>query len=162
VFTIDGGTGPSVALNASGVATLATTALTAGNHFVVATYGGNPTYATSSSTTLTQVVNKAATKTTARSSDTNGRVGDTIRLTATTTVVAPGAGTRTGTVEFKLSAGAVTQILVAAAPIGTGGVTNFNWTLTAANVGTWTLTATYSGDTNFLTSFGTLANQRVR
>ena len=154
--------GAPVTLSGTGVATFATTAMLAGSHSVVATYAGSGTYATSISTPLPQTVNKASTKTTVRSSDTNGRVGDTIRLTATTTVVAPGAGTRTGTVEFKLSAGAVTQILVAAAPIGTGGVTNFNWTLTAANVGTWTLTATYSGDTNFLTSFGTLANQRVR
>ena len=161
-FNIDGSdAGAPVILSTTGVATFATTAMSAGSHLVVATYSGSSTYATSSGS-LTQVVNKATTRTTVRSSDTNGRVGDTIRLTATTTVVAPGAGTRTGTVEFKLSAGAVTQILVAAAPIGTGGVTNFNWTLTAANVGTWTLTATYSGDTNFLTSFGTLANQRVR
>jgi FtsP/CotA-like multicopper oxidase with cupredoxin domain len=161
-FNIDGSdAGAPVILSTTGVATFATTAMSAGSHLVVATYSGSSTYATSSGS-LTQVVNKATTRTTVRSSDTNGRVGDTIRLTATTTVVAPGAGTRTGTVEFKLSAGAVTQILVAAAPIGTGGVTNFNWTLTAANVGTWTLTATYSGDTNFLTSSGTLANQRVR
>ena len=48
-----------------------------------------------------------------------------------------------------------------AAP-GGGGVTIFNWTTTAAQVGTWTVTATYSGGANFFGSFGTQGNQRVR
>ncbi|HEX2755198.1 MAG TPA: Ig-like domain repeat protein [Candidatus Limnocylindrales bacterium] len=162
VLTIDGVAGAPIALNASGVATFATTALTVGNHAVVAMYGGNATYATSASTTLTQVVNKATTTTTVRSSDTNGSVGDTIRLTATTTAVAPGAGTRTGTVEFKISNGAGIKVLAAAVPVPANGVTVFSWTLLASQVGTWTVTATYSGDANFAGSLGTLANQRVR
>jgi len=111
VFTIDGVAGAPIALNASGVATFATAALTAGSHPVVATYSGDATYSTSASTTLVQVVNKASTTTTVRSSDTNGRVTDRVTLTATTSVVAPGAGTRTGTVEFKLTSGATTIIL---------------------------------------------------
>jgi hypothetical protein len=162
VFTIDNVAGAPIALNASGVASFATAALTAGSHSVVATYGGNATYATSASTTLTQVVNKALTTTTVRSSDTNGRVTDRITLTATTNVVAPGAGTRTGTVQFKLTNATATLVLAAAVPIGANGVTTFQWTLLAPQVGTWTLTATYSGDANFAGSLGTLANQRVR
>ena len=67
----------------------------------------------------------------------------------------------TGTVEFKLTAG-TTTIVLGTQPIGAGGVTTFNWTLTAAQTGTWTVTATYSGDANFLASLGTLASQRVR
>ena len=161
VFSIDGTAGVPVNLNASGVATFATAALTAGNHSVVATYSGSATYATSASSTLTQVVNKATTTTTVRSSDTNGRLGDIVRLTATTTVVAPGAGRATGTVEFKLSNG-TTTIILGANPIGAIGVTVFNWTVSAPQIGTWTLTATYSGDANFATSLGTLNNQRAR
>jgi len=159
-FTV-GGTnyGTPVNLSITGVATLTPLpVMTAGSPAVVAIYSGSLTYATSTSATLTQVVNKASTKTTARTSDNNGRVGNTIRLTATTTIVAPGAGTMTGTVEFKLSNNKV----IGTVAIGTGGVTNFNWTPIAADVGTWTVTATYSGDANFVGSFGTITNQRVR
>ncbi len=161
MFTIDGTPGAPITLNASGVATFATAALTAGSHSVVATYSGNATYATSASTTLTQVVNKASTTTTVRSSDTNGRVTDRITLTATTNVVAPGAGTRTGTVEFKLSNGTATIVL---APANHRGEWRHHFPVDPAGhqVGTWTLTATYSGDANFAGSVGTLANQRVR
>ncbi len=54
------------------------------------------------------------------------------RLTATTNVVAPGAGTRTGTVEFKLSNGTGT-IILGRQSIGANGVTIFPWTLTASS-----------------------------
>ena len=156
-FSIDSvNAGAPVALSATGVATFSTNAMLVGSHSVAATYGGSGTYATSSGTT-TQQVAKAATRTTARTSDNNGRVGDQIRLTATTTVVAPGAGAPTGQVTFTLSNSKV---------IGTANVVNgvatLNWTPVAADIGTWTVTATYSGDANFVGSFGTIANQRVR
>ena len=149
-----------VNLNASGVATFATAALTAGNHSVVATYSGNATYATSASSTLTQVVNKATTRTTVRSSDTNGRVGDSVRLTATTTVVAPGQACQPA--ASSSSSAMARPRSSGGEPIGALGVTVFNWTVSAPGIGTWTLTATYGGDANFATSLGTLNNQRVR
>jgi hypothetical protein len=47
-------------LNAQGVATLATTALTQGSHSITAQYGGDTNFSTSASLPLTQVVNAAA------------------------------------------------------------------------------------------------------
>jgi len=159
-FTIDSvAAGAPVTLNASGVATLARS-LPAGSHSVIATYSGSPTYSGSSGS-LTQTVNKATTRTTVRSSDTNARNTDTVTLTATTTVVAPGAGAPTGTVEFKIS-NAGSTIVLNTQLIGAGGVTSYAWTTTPAQVGTWTITATYSGGANFFGSSGTQGNQRVR
>ena len=150
--------GAPVALSGTGVATLATTAMQAGSHSVVATYSGSLTYATSTTTPLTQVVNKASTTTTAKTSDNNGRVGNQIQLRATISVVAPGVGLPTGTVTFTLSNSKV----IGTATVGPTGVATLNWTPVAADVGTWTVTATYSGDPNFVGSLGTIKNQRVR
>ncbi len=157
-FSIDAvDVGAPVALSGTGVATFTTTALAAGSHSVVATYSGSLAYATSSAT-LAQVVNKAATTTTAQTSDNNGRVGNQIQLRSTTRVVAPGVGVPTGTVTFTLSNSKV----IGTAPVSPTGVATLNWTPALADVGTWTVTATYGGDANFVGSFGTIKNQRVR
>ncbi len=156
-FTIDGtNVGTPVTL-VGGVATYSTSTLVAGSHTVAATYGGSSTYAGSTGS-LTQVVNKASTTTTGRTSDNNGRVGNQIRLSATITVVAPGAGTPTGTVTFTLS----NSTVIGTATVGANGVATLNWTPQTADIGTWTVTATYAGDANFVGSFGTIKNQRVR
>ena len=155
-FTVDGVAGSPVTLVA-GKATLTTSTLTAGSHPIVATYSGDANFSGSTGS-LTQTVNKAATTTTASTSDNNGRVNNQIQLRATVAVVAPGAGIRTGTVTFTLSNSKV----IGSAVVATNGTATLNWTPTPADVGTWTVTATYSGDPNFVGSFGTIKNQRVR
>src|SRR5439155_3438552 len=50
-------------LNGSGVATFTTSALIAGSHSITAVYGGDSTFATSTSSVLTQSVNKSDTTT---------------------------------------------------------------------------------------------------
>jgi hypothetical protein len=69
-------------------------------------------------------------------------------MTANVAVVAPGAGTPTGTVAFTLSG-----VTVGSAPIGSNGVATF----TGTGVGSHAVTATYSGDGSFLTSSGNRA-----
>jgi hypothetical protein len=54
------GATPSAALNASGVATLTTTSLSAGTHAITASYLGDATYAAASSNTLVETISAAA------------------------------------------------------------------------------------------------------
>src|SRR2546428_12526044 len=89
------------ALNGSGVATITpTVALSVGTHPITASYGGNSTYASSSSgTALSEVVNKAATTTGTPASTVNpATAGLAVTLSATVTGSTPGVGTPTGSV----------------------------------------------------------------
>jgi hypothetical protein len=56
VFTVDGSTASTATLNASGVATYATSTLAAGSHTVSASYGGSSSFSASTSSTLTQTI----------------------------------------------------------------------------------------------------------
>src|SRR5207245_1953598 len=83
-----------------GVATLSTTALTVVSHSLSAAYGGGTNYQTSSGS-LTQSFHKASTTTSLVSPSNPSLHGDRLTLTATVSVVAPGAGSPTATVTFK-------------------------------------------------------------
>ncbi|KJY40531.1 hypothetical protein VR41_14920, partial [Streptomyces sp. NRRL B-1568] len=74
-------------------------------------------------------------------------------LTATVTVTAPGVGTPTGTVSFFDGAA-----LLGSAPLVGGVATLSDSTL---SVGAHSLTATYSGDTNFAGSTSPVDTQTV-
>ncbi len=98
---LDGGTtiASGVALVA-GVATLNTTTLTAGGHSLKAIYSGSATYETSTGTNA-QTVNKASTTVNLIGDNPDPTfVGQNITVTGTVTVVAPGGGTPTGTLEM--------------------------------------------------------------
>jgi hypothetical protein len=58
-FTVDGSAAGTVTLDASGIATLTTSALAVGSHPVLATYNGDVSHVGSVSTTLSQAVNAA-------------------------------------------------------------------------------------------------------
>lgn len=133
--------GSSVTLT-SGVATYTftpTTPLPAGSQIVAANYLGDANHAAASGQ-VTQTVAKAATTTAVQVT------GDT--LSASVAVVAPGAGTPTGTVSFVVSG-----VTVGSAPLGSNGLATF----TSTGVGNHGVTATYSGDSSFLTSSGNRA-----
>jgi len=57
VFSVNGATAATVALNASGVATYTTTTLAAGSDSVTAAYGGAATFSASTSAVLTETIN---------------------------------------------------------------------------------------------------------
>ena len=152
---LDNGTtiGADETLNSSGVATFSTSSLAVGTQSITAVYSGDTTFATSTSSAVSQVVDQAST-TTALASGTNPSVsGQSVTFTATVAAVSPGSGTPTGTVNFDDNG---TQI-------GTGtltaGVATF--TTSSLTVGTQSITAVYSGDTSFTTSTSSVVSQVV-
>ena len=149
-FIVDGtNLGASVTLT-GGTATSPSVTLAAGRHTVQTDYSDSAGNFSTSTGILTggEVVNQNST-TTALTADPNPTVfGQPVTFTATVTVVVPGAGTPTGTVDF----------LDGATKLGTGtlsgGVATFR--ISTLSVGTHSITASYGGDTNELTSTGTL------
>lgn len=136
-------------LNGSGQATFATAALAAGNHSITAVYNGDNNFGSSTSSTLAQTVNQAASTTSVASSANPSSFGAPVTFTAT--VVGSGA---TGTVTFK--DGATT--------IGTGTLNGSNqatFTTSALSTATHSITAVYAGDTNFTGSTSPALSQSV-
>ena len=149
-FTVDGGAPVAVSLNGSAQAVFSTAALSVGNHSLAVDYLGNTNY-NGSSTTLTggQTVNKASSALALTASPNPSTRGQNVTFTATLSALAPGAGTPTGTVTFTIDGNAAgTQTLAGAV------ATLASSTL---STGAHTVTASYSGDGNFLISSGTLA-----
>jgi len=131
-------------LNGSGVATFSTTSLTAGTHSITAAYSGDTNFNASTSSPLTQTVNKASTTTTLASSSAPALSSQKITLTATVAPVSPGAGAPTGTVTFYKNGTSIGSAALSAGVATLSGV--------VLTTGSYTLTATYGGDTNFNTS----------
>ena len=125
-------------------ATLSITTLAPGTHTIVASYGGNATYAGSSSTALTQVVQVAQTKLALSTSANPANAGAALGLTAT--ILSTG-GTPTGAVTF-LDGGKA----VGTANLNGQGVASLQVAGPAWTPGTHTLTASYAGDTYNATS----------
>ena len=160
----DGATpiGGTIALNGSGQAALTTSALTVGNHTITAQYagvtlgagGGGFSSSTGSLTTNPQTVNQASTTTGLVSSVNPSATGQAVTFTATVSPVAPGAGTRTGTVSIARNG----QTLCTPA-LNASGQGSCIITFTVA--GNYNITATYSGDGNFLTSTSSTLVQQV-
>jgi hypothetical protein len=141
-------------LNGSGVATFATSGLSVGAHSITAAYQGSGNYNTSTSTVLTQNVNKANTTTAVVSSLNPSVFGQSVTFTATVTANAPGSGTPAGSVNF----------LDGAAVIGSGtlngsGVATFATSGLAA--GAHSITAAYQGSGNYNVSTSTPLTQNV-
>jgi hypothetical protein len=132
-----------------GVATFTTTALTAGSHSITAVYGGDLNFSGSTSSVLTQSVNKAASAITVSSSINPSNVGQTVTYTVT---VSP--KTATGIVTFK--DGSSTTLGTGAL---SGGVATF--TTAALAVGSHSITAVYGGDPDFTGSVSAILTQVV-
>ena len=128
-----------------------TSALSVGDHTLGAGYGGDGNFNTSTaSPTIAHHVDKASTTTALTAAPTSSSVfGQAVTLTATVSVVSPGAGTPSGTVSFKNNG---TEIATATVTDGVATVTT-----TGYAVGTYSFTATYLGDGNFNTSTSTPA-----
>ena len=157
--TFDDGTtsiGTAATLTA-GVATFTTSTLTASGspYSITAVYSGDTNFTTSTSSAVSQVVNQAST-TTALTSGTNPSVsGQSVTFTATVAAVSPGSGTPTGTVTFDDGT----------TPIGTvtlsSGVATFTTSSSDGRGSPYSITAVYSGDTNFTTSTSSAVSQVV-
>jgi hypothetical protein len=139
-------------LNGSLQAAYTTSSLGVGAHSITGTYGGDANFSGSTSSTLTQTINKAASTATLASSKNPSSYKQSITLTAT--VKSSISGTPTGTVTFKDGT----------ATLGTGtlnssGVATLS--TSTLSVGTHSLTASYGGDTHFLTSTSSTLTQTV-
>jgi hypothetical protein len=144
--------GSTLALNASGVASFTVSSLTAGTHFITASYPGDANFTANGAnvTSLQQEVNQAATTTTdvtqAGAATGSSVFGQPVTLTATVQVTAPGLGAPTGTVTF-VDGGVNLGIAV---PDPVTSIATFSSAKLA--VGSHTITAKYSGDPNFIAS----------
>jgi hypothetical protein len=153
VTFFDGGSSIGSGTLSGGSATFTTSSLSVANHSITASYGGDANNNSSSSTAITQTVNKASTSTSVASSANPSVFGQTVTFTATVSAVSPGAGTPTGTVTF--SDGGTS--------IGTGTLSGgqANFSTTSLSVATHAITASYGGDANFSASSSGTVNQTV-
>lgn len=137
-----------------GVAALVTTKLATGTNSITAVYVASVDYLTSTSSALSQVVDKANTKTTLASAPTPSTSGATVTFTATVSAVCTGNGTPTGTVTFMDGAtelGTATLNSSKKATFATASLTQ----------GTHSITAVYAGDGNFNGDTSAVLSQKV-
>src|SRR5439155_1029641 len=135
----DGAATLGTGMLSGGNATLATSALVGGVHSITAVYGGDASFASSTSPVLMQTVNKAASSTSVVSSNSASNRGAAVTFTAT--VTSPVTGTLTGTVRFQDGTSA----------LGTGTLSGGTATFTTSGLtgGPHSIAAIYSGDANF-------------
>jgi hypothetical protein len=138
----------TVALNGSAQATFTISSLSVASHTISAVYNGDGKFLTSSgdNSAAPEVINKASSSTVVSSSPNASVYGQTVTFTATISAVSPGAGTPTGTVNFK--EGSTT--LASSVALNASAVATF--TISTLSVSTHTITANYNGDGDFLTS----------
>jgi hypothetical protein len=128
----DGGASLGTATLSGGTAVLSATALSVGTHSVTATYAGDNTYAGSTSAAWTQTVAKATPVLTMSSSANPSASSQAVTFTVT---LSPGA---TGT----------WQLLDGSTVLATNAVGTNSASATLA-LGSHSITATYTGDTNY-------------
>jgi streptogramin lyase len=146
----DGGVSIGSATLSGGQATLATSSLAVGSHSIVATYSGSSNYSASTSNTVAQTVissGRSSTTTTITGTSNPSAPGQAVTFTITVAPITPGSGTPTGTVKLTLPKATLGTVTLDS----TGHAT---FTISTLPNGTNTITATYSGDSNFLTSSG--------
>jgi hypothetical protein len=132
----------------SGSATFSTSSLAAGTYSITATYGGDSTFAASSSGAVSVTVNAApvavATSTTLTASSSTAVAGTNLTFTASV-IPASGSGIPTGSIVFSDGT----------AQLGTGTLDstgNAAYSTSSLAVGAHSITAAYSGDTNYTAS----------
>ena len=125
--------------------------LAAGSHSITAKYAGSVYYTASTSSPLTEVMNLPAT-TTYLSAGTNPvAFGQSLALVAT--VQPPGSGSATGTVTFLDGTTTLATVTLA------NNLAQLN--VSTLSVGSHTLTAKYSGDSNFAGSTSATVTETV-
>lgn len=138
-------------LNASGVATFTTGALSLGSHAITAQYEANGNYAASTSSTLTQTVVPYSTTTAISSSLNPSPFGQIVTFTATVT---SGGGTPSGTVTFFDGVNS----------IGIGGLNGTGvatFSISTLSIGSHDITAQYGASGNFAGSTSSAVTQIV-
>jgi len=160
-FQIDGSNaGSPVGVSTSAgvtTASFSTAMLAVGTHTVTANYSGDPNF-TPSASALSQTVTKANTAATLSTSANPSVFGQSVTFTVTIGVTPPGAGTPTGTVQFQIDGN---NVIGPATVRTTGGLTTASLSDATLEVGSHTISASYNGDSNFLTSAAATLTQVV-
>ena len=112
-----------------------------GSHNIVATYGGDAGNNGSTSSALTQTVNKATSTAALASSANPSVVGSSVTFTATVTGTAP-----TGSVAFTDGGSAISGCNAVALPAGATNSKTATCSSTSLAVGSHNIVATYGGD----------------
>jgi hypothetical protein len=128
-----------------GIASLSTAILPVGTKAITAVYSGDSNFSSSTSRAVSQVICKATSTTTVISSLNPSNPGESVTFTAT--VVGQFGGTVTGSVTFMYG---TTKLKVASLSGGTA-----EFTTRIPTSGTYNITATYSGSSDFVTSAAT-------
>jgi hypothetical protein len=146
----------SVTTGNPGTATCTTSSLAVGSETITATYSGDGNHAGGTGTlSPNQQVNQASANALVGSTLNPSTYGQAVSFSANVTAVSPGAGSPTGTVQFAIdSVNFGSPVTLSAGSASSGSIS----TLTVA---THTVTATYSGDTNFQGVTGTLSGGQV-
>lgn len=156
-------------LSAAGVATCTVSYPATGAEAVTARYPGDPSFAASSSAE-TVAVAQDATVTTVTSSAAQAAYGSVLTVQAQVAAAAPGSGTPTGKIAFTVVSGGKSQPLQCSGASASGtealaeGVAQcaVNTKSFAAPGGTYTVTAAYSGDADYLAGNAALQQQVAR
>jgi hypothetical protein len=128
--------------------------LSAGTQALMAVYAGDNSYTGSTSATDAVTITQATTATTVTASPASVATGGSVTLTATVSTNSNGAGP-TGTVQFKNGSTALGSAATCTPTAGTASTEAFcKATLmnTFSTAGVQSVTAVYSGDTNYTTS----------
>jgi hypothetical protein len=133
--------------------------LTVGTHQIIAAYLGDPNFAGSESDALAQLVNRARTSVALTSLANPSVFGQPVQLTATVSVLAPGAGNPTGHITF--TDGSTTLGVV---EVGPSTAEQASLTTAALSVGPHAISVSYDGDGSFQGSTDALTQtvQRAR
>lgn len=142
-FSCEGAILGPVSIDSSGNASFVTSSLAAGSHMLTAIYSGNATFASSASTTVTEVINALSTATTLTAAPNPASTGQSVTLSAT---VSPApTGSPLGSINFMDG-----ETLLGTVNINSSGTASFSISILSA--GSHTLTAVYSGNAVFATS----------
>jgi len=130
----------------NGVASFTTSALTADQHFITASYSGDGTF-NAGNAALVQFVHTAGSATALASTPNPSQPNQSVTFTATVTAVPPGSGTPSGQVTFKDGSTVIAQL-----PVNGSGVAAFS--TTSLSTGSHSVTATYASDSILAASSG--------
>jgi hypothetical protein len=144
----------SAPVNSSGAATLTITTLAVGSYSLTAQYSGNSSFLSSTSAAVSVTVSSQATTTTTSLTASPNPVATGQTLTLTAAVQGTGSIAPAGTVSFMSG-----STPLGTAPVNSSGVATL--TITTLAVGTYSLTAQYSGNAIFLSSTSAVVSATV-
>jgi hypothetical protein len=141
-------------LDGAGHATFTTSSLAVASHSITAAYNGNATFTPSTSSALTQTVNKDGTTSSVTSSLNPSNHGQSVTFTATVVASSPGTAVPGGSVTFKDG----TKTLSTKTLNASGQAT---FSTSSLSRGSHSITVVYGGSTSFLGSTSPVLTQTV-